>query len=109
MAYTELFLMLMVGHALADYPLQGEFLSKAKNPNTAIPGIPWLIIMANHAAIHGGMVWFLTGSIWFGLLEFMFHGWIDTAKCRGLLTFSQDQAAHVLCKLLYIAIIWCLT
>ena len=32
---------LMVGHALADYPLQGDFLAKAKNRTAPIPGVPW--------------------------------------------------------------------
>jgi hypothetical protein len=32
---------LIAGHALADYPLQGDFLSRAKNRSAPIPGFPW--------------------------------------------------------------------
>lgn len=41
MEYIELFALLLVGHALADYPLQGEFLSKTKNHRSPNEGIPW--------------------------------------------------------------------
>lgn len=32
---------LIAGHFLCDYPLQGDFLSKAKNRVNPIPGVPW--------------------------------------------------------------------
>lgn len=36
-----LFAALVAGHALADYPLQGDFLARAKNRAAPIPGVPW--------------------------------------------------------------------
>jgi hypothetical protein len=46
-----LFFWLLVGHAIADYPLQGDFLAKAKNYTLAIPGIPWQQALFWHARL----------------------------------------------------------
>lgn len=98
--FLTLFLLLVV-HAVCDYPLQGDFLSKAKNHKTPIPGVPWYQAMAAHTLIHAGGVWVVTGSAWLALGELVAHFIIDDAKCRGLIGFNQDQAAHVLCKIVW--------
>lgn len=90
--------LLLVGHALADYPLQGDFLAKAKNRTAPITGVPWWQALAAHAAIHAGFVAVITGSVALGLAEFVAHFVIDDAKCRGRLSFNADQALHVACK-----------
>lgn len=104
----DILLLLIAGHALADYPLQGDFLSKAKNHKSPIPGIPWYQALLSHSAIHGGMVGLITGSIWLGLAEFILHNLIDYGKCDGKITFNQDQALHIVCKLAWVAamILW---
>lgn len=99
---AQVFLLLMFGHFLADYPLQGDFLAKAKNRAAPILGVPWYQAMAAHAGIHGGMVMLITGSAWLGVAEFIAHAAIDDAKCRSKLTFDQDQALHVVCKLVWL-------
>lgn len=98
-----LFAALMVGHFLADYPLQGDFLSRAKNRKTPIPGVPWAQALFAHAGIHAGVVWLVTGLWWLGVAEFVAHAMIDDAKCCGRLTFNQDQALHTLCKAAWVA------
>lgn len=100
-----IFLLMLVGHALADYPLQGSFLSAAKNPNTAFDGIPWYIPLSNHAAIHGGMVGIITGVWWLGVLEAVSHWLIDLGKCNNLYSFTQDQIMHFVCKIIWVLII----
>ena len=40
-AVLTIFAMMVVGHVLADYPLQGDFLSRAKNRFSPIVGVPW--------------------------------------------------------------------
>lgn len=100
----ELFLLLVAAHALADYPLQGDFLAKAKNVSAPLPGVPWYQALGAHAAIHAGSVGVLTGSVWLGLAEFVAHCAIDHAKCRGRIGFNTDQGAHVACKLLWAAL-----
>ncbi len=94
---------LIAAHALCDYPLQGDFLAKAKNRTAPIPGVPWWQALGAHAAIHGGAVGLITGVWWLGLLEAAAHCLIDDAKCRGRLTFNQDQTLHIVCKVVWVA------
>ncbi|MFN7930299.1 MAG: DUF3307 domain-containing protein [Blastocatellia bacterium] len=96
-----LFFKLLIGHFLADYPLQGEFLAKAKNHKQPIPGVPWIQALIAHAAIHAGMVWFLTGSGVLGCFEFFLHLAIDGMKCEGTISFNVDQLLHWGCKALW--------
>lgn len=94
-------LWMLIGHALADYPLQGDWLSKAKNhtlsliPDEAI----WPGALACHAAIHAGAVKLATGSWALAGCEFVAHALIDRAKCAGRLSYNVDQGLHVVCKL----------
>jgi hypothetical protein len=99
---TILFLKLAIGHFLADYPLQGDFLAAAKNHRKPIPGVPWYQALMAHSAIQAGMVWFVTGNVWFGLIEFFAHGFTDYLKSEGRISFNQDQICHLLCKAAYL-------
>lgn len=103
MTPIEMGLLLVVGHALADYPLQGDFLSKAKNRTAPIPGVPWWQALGAHSVIHGGAVGLITGIWWLGVAEAVAHALIDDAKCKGRLTFNQDQALHLGFKALWLA------
>jgi hypothetical protein len=95
---VTIFLMLLVAHALCDFPLQGDFLARAKNPAAPIDGVPWQWAMGAHAAIHAGAVGYCTGSLWCAVAEFFAHWALDCVKCHGGMTFSQDQMAHIACK-----------
>jgi len=95
-------LALFLGHALADFPLQGVFLARAKNHNTAIDRIPWYICLWIHAIIHAGAVAFVTGNL--GLAEFIVHTLIDILKNVGAIDFTQDQILHLLCKVAWVAV-----
>lgn len=98
-----LLLALIAAHALCDYPLQGDFLSRAKNRAAPLPGVPWYQAMGAHAAIHGGAVGLVTGVWWLGVAEFAAHFLIDDLKCRGRLSFDGDQIAHLVCKAAWVA------
>jgi hypothetical protein len=100
---AETFALLLAGHAVADYPLQGDFLAKAKNRANPIPGVPWYHGLLPHAAIHGGMVGLITGSMTLGMAEFVAHCFIDDAKCMGRISYNTDQALHVACKVAWVA------
>lgn len=89
---------LLAAHALCDYPLQGDFLSKAKNRTAPIPGVPWRQALGAHAMIHAGAVALITGIWWLAVAEFVIHWITDDAKCRGRLSFNVDQAIHIECK-----------
>ena len=102
----EMFALLVFGHMLADYPLQGDFLSKAKNRFHPLAGMPWYQAMLAHSVIHGGLVGLVTGSLWLGLAETAVHWLIDDAKCAGRIGFNCDQLLHIGSKLLWVALIW---
>lgn len=102
--FFELFGLLVFAHMLGDYPLQGEFLAKAKNRFAPLCGVPWYQALAAHSLIHGGLVGIVTGSIWLGLAETLLHAWIDDLKCRNRIGYNLDQALHLLCKLLWVGL-----
>lgn len=99
-------LLLICAHALCDYPLQGDFLAKAKNKFMPITGVPWYQAMTAHASIHAGAVGLITGNIYLGIAEFVAHFSIDYLKCANKLSFNQDQALHIYCKLAWVTIFW---
>lgn len=98
---------MLIGHALADYPLQGDWLSKAKNHKLGlVPGETiWPLALLSHAAIHAGAVKLATGSWWLAALEFWTHAWIDWGKCEGMFGYNADQTMHLLCKLVWFALL----
>lgn len=119
MIAVVLFASLIVAHLFTDYPGQGDFVARAKNPLTPIPGVPWPLILWSHAMMHGGaagtMVALFSWAVGlsleqslnvgfvFGALETVAHGWTDYAKCVGWLgagdrAFVRDQAIHAACK-----------
>lgn len=96
--------LLIGGHALADYPLQGDFLARAKNRTAPIPGVPWQQALGAHVAIHGMFVAIITGIWWLAIPEAIIHWITDDAKCRGKISFNTDQAIHIVCKALWLTI-----
>lgn len=102
MTILEISICFIFAHALCDYPLQGDFLAKAKNHKAPIPGVDWWIALSMHAAIHAGAVAFITRSVWLGVAEFAAHCFIDFGKCDGWFGFRTDQALHLLCKVIWV-------
>lgn len=103
----ELLLWMWIAHALCDYPLQGDWLSNAKNPTLALlPGERiWPLALLSHAGIHAGAVQIITGSWLLAGCEFFAHGWIDYGKCRGFVGYNVDQALHLACKVLWLILL----
>lgn len=101
-----IFALLLAGHAVADYPLQGAYLSKVKNRRRSDPESPWYLGLAAHGAIHGGAVGLVTGSLALGVAEFVAHCVIDDAKCMGRISSTTDQSLHVACKAAWCGAIW---
>lgn len=97
-----MFAAMIAAHAVCDYPLQGDFLAKAKNRFAPLPGVPWWQALGAHSIIHGGAVGLITGSWALGLCEAIAHAVIDDRKCSGRLTFNQDQFLHIGFKVLWI-------
>ena len=92
----------VVVHALADFPLQGEYLAHQKMRSTAEGKAEWLVALAAHSVIHAGGVWLVSGSLVLGSLELVLHGVIDTGKSSGKFGLVTDQTLHLLCKLAYV-------
>lgn len=99
------FFLLLFAHYLADFPLQGDFLAKAKSKDNAIEGVPCWIPMTAHCGIHGGLVMIITNSVLLGMFEFISHYIIDSVRCSKEISFPIDQYFHVLIKVI-ILILW---
>jgi len=104
------FLLLVMVHALCDFPLQSEYMARGKNrhrfdPTTVPPGqtpvTVWPHILTAHALIHGLGVFVVTGSMALGLAETAVHWVTDYAKCENWTNPHQDQALHIGAKLLW--------
>ena len=100
--------MLLFAHCLGDFALQNDFVANAKNHNTLLGKTEnmWLFVLPAHAMIHAGLVFLVTGSLAMATVEFFAHTAIDFAKCDKKFGFAVDQILHLLCKAVYVVIIF---
>jgi hypothetical protein len=100
MTFFELFLLLVMGHFLADFALQSGRMAREKcpGPNHSLPWFYWLIA---HGAIHGLIVALLSGVVWLGLAEWILHMFIDWGKCRNWYHLPVDQGLHLFSKAIW--------
>jgi hypothetical protein len=106
----ELFFKLLVGHALADFALQSDTMAKGKNRHNKPDYIPdgqkfvscWFYWMGAHSLIHGGVIYLITGSLFFGIFETIAHFLIDFVKCENKINPNQDQLLHLGCRFFYL-------
>lgn len=101
----NILLALLLGHFVADYALQSDWIAKHKNRHVPLTPTQWPWILTAHAATHAFFVLYITHSVWLALAELVAHWGIDFAKCEGRTTIHQDQVAHLLCKLAWWAIL----
>lgn len=107
---VELAFKLLIAHALADFSLQTSAMAKGKARNSKpdfieemkLVSLFWPYWLTAHALIHGGAVWFVTGSMTLGLAEVVLHWLIDFAKCEKWTNIHVDQLLHMICKAGYI-------
>ncbi len=102
-----LFWWMVVAHFALDYPLQGDTTAREKNRHstTALQGfVPWYYWMAAHALMQGGAVACITGSVPLGVAETVAHFLIDFGKCDNWYSIHVDQALHMACKVVWVAI-----
>ena len=66
-----------------------------------MPGVPWYQAMIAHCAIHGAAVALLTSCWWLFFFEFTIHFVTDDTKCEGRINYNQDQAIHLICKVVW--------
>ncbi|WP_367873520.1 DUF3307 domain-containing protein [Luteolibacter sp. Populi] len=91
-----------IAHALADFPLQGDYLAREKQRSTATGTKEWLIALTAHALIHSGGVWIVSGSVLLGAIELCMHWLIDFGKGEGKYGYVADQLLHLSCKAGYV-------
>lgn len=102
---------LLVGHAVADFALQSEWMVRTKNAarrrarGAGRRDLIWVHVLSAHALIHGGAVALATGMVWLGIAETIAHWAIDYGKAQHLYNFHIDQFMHLGCKLVW-ALCW---
>lgn len=99
--------LLLVAHAICDYPLQGDAVAINKNRNAKTDlqkSVPWYYWMGSHALMHGGAVALITGMPMLGVLETACHFMIDYLKCQKIFDIHIDQLLHIVCKLVWVFI-----
>lgn len=100
---------LLVGHAVADFGLQSDWMAKNKNRNVSPSYVPkgqrftqtWFYVLSAHALIHGGFVYLITGSLFLGLFETVSHWILDFLKCENITDPHIDQILHIGSKVVY--------
>ena len=112
--YGVLLLTLFAGHYLVDFALQTSAMDQGKNrrsvPKQYDPVIHgplqrvWLHYLTAHASIHGLVVGIVLNPT-FGVIEYVLHWLIDVAKCERWFGIHTDQILHLLCKVVYVAVI----
>jgi hypothetical protein len=88
-------------HALADFPLQGDYIAKQKSRPQADSFSIWVIALSAHCVIHAGGVWLVSGSLAFGIAELGAHAVIDGFKGERKIGIVADQVLHLACKAVY--------
>lgn len=100
-----LFFAFAISHALADFPLQGDYLAREKQRNTAGSMSEWFIALTAHSLIHAGGVWLVTGSVTLAAIELLLHWLIDFGKGEGYYSYVADQSLHLACKVVYVIVL----
>jgi len=95
----NLFLLLALGHWVADFPLQTDRIAIEKCPGCNVI-LPWQWWLLAHSGVHGFFVAWLTQVPILGLLELVLHAIIDIGKCQKKYNLLVDQLLHLSCKLL---------
>lgn len=103
---------LLAGHALADFPLQNDFIANNKNRHSIPKGYNpelhgplqtiWPYVLSAHALVHGLMAFLATGSTTIGIIETCAHWVIDFLKCDKRFGIHTDQWLHIGCKVAYV-------
>ena len=100
----DLLIMLILGHFLGDFPLQGDKMAVEKCPGKDVT-LSWRWWLTAHAGTHGLIVALLTGIPALGLAEMLIHFLIDFGKCRLGYKLIVDQALHWACKIVWVCVI----
>jgi hypothetical protein len=98
--WYEILFLLLAAHAICDYALQGDFMSKAKN-HKLMPDI-WWMVLPSHSLIQAAGVFVILGSFKFTMIELFSHMIIDYLKCDNRFSYAADQFLHVCFRVAYL-------
>jgi hypothetical protein len=107
--FISMLFLLVAGHAVADFPLQGDMVATQKSRHSNHPiqqHVPWFYWMGAHALSHGLVVALVTGSACLGMCETALHFAIDFGKCEKWFSIHVDQTLHIVCKITWIMLLW---
>ena len=99
-----LFFAFAIAHALADFPLQGDYLAGMKVRSQANNAQEWFISLTAHSLVQAGGVWIVSGSALLAGAELCLHWLIDFGKGEGKFGYMTDQVLHLACKATYVAV-----
>ncbi len=100
-----LFFAFAIVHALADFPLQGDYLARMKVRDQAGTLPEWIVALTAHSLVHAGGVWLISGSPLLGATELGLHWLIDFGKGEGKFGYVTDQVLHITCKVAYVIVL----
>lgn len=100
-----LFFAFVIAHALADFPLQGDYLARMKRRALANNLSEWIIALTAHSLVQAGGVWIVSGSALLGATELCLHWLIDLGKGEEKFGYVTDQWLHLACKLGYVIVL----
>ncbi len=105
MTFPQMLFLLVAGHALADFALQGDRMNAMKKRKEAPRSWPYWL--SAHALINGLVVATITGSPTLGFAEAAAHWLIDYDGYPWGRPWSihADQWAHLLCKVAWAALV----
>lgn len=98
--YTTMFILLVLGHFVADYVFQTDSIATGKNKtiDKAKFGVNWQYWLFSHASTHALVVYIITQNIWACLFELATHYIIDYFKCIKCYGLHVDQLLHIVVK-----------
>ena len=100
-----LLVLLCMGHFVADFVLQGDRMAVEKCPGSDVT-LPWWWWLLGHASCQGLFVGLLTGVPLLGAAEMGVHFLLDLGKCRLRYSLLFDQILHLLCKVVWVALVF---
>jgi len=97
--------LLVMAHFVGDFVLQSDRMAVEKCPGRDVT-LPWWWWLIGHASCQGLLVGLLTGVPLLGLAECLVHGLLDWGKCRLGYSLLFDQILHLICKVVWVALVW---
>lgn len=110
MNWFEIIFILLFLHALGDFALQSDVMSREKNrhnraptymPSGQKPKKTWVYWLIAHAFIQGGLIYVFFPILPIAVFEVVSHFIVDYLKCENITSPHHDQLIHVILRIIY--------